>query len=58
MTDAAAQAPDRDAPTGPNVPDISPQLLLLAVVLGVIGAAAASFFLEGVDAATTLIWTM
>ena len=62
MTDAtlavpAAPAPDPDAPTGPNVPEISPKLLLLAVFLGIVGATAASLFLEGVDAAITLIWT-
>ena len=59
MSAAAAQAPapDPDAPRGPNVPAVSPQLLGLAVVLGVIGAAAASLFLEGVNAATELVWT-
>lgn len=63
MTDAAAKAPgkaparDPDAPSGPNVPQLSPKLLLVAAFLGVIGAAAASFFLEGINAATKLVWT-
>ena len=57
MTEAAAQAPDPDAPSGPNVPEVSPKVLALAVLLGVVGAVAASLFLEGVDAATRLVWT-
>jgi H+/Cl- antiporter ClcA len=58
VTDAhAAPPPGSDAPGGPNVPAVSPQVLLLAVVLGVIGALAASILLEGVSAATELVWT-
>ena len=59
MTDAAVQPParDPDAPAGPNVPPVSPQLVALAVVLGVVGAVAASLFLEAIAGATDLIWT-
>lgn len=54
---AGAAAPDPDAPSGPNVPEVSPKLLMLAVVLGVVGATAASIFLELVNGAIDLIWT-
>ncbi len=58
MTDATvAPPPGSDAPAGLNVPPVSPQLIALAVVLGVVGAAAASLLLEGVALSTDLIWT-
>ena len=56
-TAAVAPPPGSDAPAGPNVPQVSPQLIGLAVVLGIVGAVAASLFLEGISAATDLIWT-
>ena len=47
-TAAVAPPPGSDAPAGPNVPQVSPQLIGLAVVLGIVGAVAASLFLEGI----------
>ncbi|MFM9140000.1 MAG: chloride channel protein, partial [Solirubrobacterales bacterium] len=58
MTDASvAPPPGSDAPAGPNVPQVSPQLVGLAVVLGVVGAVAAATPSRKRLAATELVWT-